>query len=156
MVEIRRGLSAEEDAAIAAWRAANPDAEDGEHADRLRQWSQGEDADLFVAIQTHRIVGMALLLPGRDQEGDGDRVPGLSHLTGVAVRPECRRQQVGAGLLDAALKSARDRGSWRVTLWARSDNAPAHGLFASRGFVPTGRFEPDADSVAMTLFEKML
>jgi ribosomal protein S18 acetylase RimI-like enzyme len=97
-----------------------------------------------------------LLLPGRDQDGASERVAGLSHLTGVAVRPEYRRQRVGSGLLAAALDSARAQGSSRVTLWARPDNVPARQLFALLGFAPAGRSEPDAAGVLMTLLAASL
>jgi ribosomal protein S18 acetylase RimI-like enzyme len=151
---VRRAGAEEIGAAVRVWRAANPDSTVPEHADSLRGWARDPDAVLLVAESDGRLVGMVLLLPGRDRDGAGDLVPGLSHLTGLAVRPESQRSGVGSALLDTALREAADRGATRVTLWTAEDNTAARRLVASRGFAPTGRSAHDRAGTVMLHFER--
>jgi len=50
------------------------------------------------------------------------------------VREDSRRSGLGAALVDAALRCARERGCARVELDVREDNRAALALYASRGF----------------------
>jgi ribosomal protein S18 acetylase RimI-like enzyme len=154
MTTVRRAGMEEISAAVTVWQAANPDSTVPQHADALRRWVRDPDAVLLVAESGGRVVGMVLLLPGRDQDGAGDLVPGLRHLTGLAVRPEDQRSGVGSALLDTALREAADRKATRVTLWTTVDNAAAQRLFVSRGFAPTGRSARDGGGTAMLHFER--
>lgn len=153
MRAVRRATAQEIGSAVAVWRAANPNSTVPEHADWLRARANDPDALLFVADSEGRVVGMVLVLPGRDHGGAGDVVPGNVHLTGMAVWPENQRSGIGSALLDAALREAAERASTCVTLWAAKDNLPARRLFASRGFVPTGRSARDAGGTVMIHFE---
>lgn len=154
MSKVRRAGIEEIGAAVTVWQAANPESVVPEHADSLRGWARDPDAVLLVADSGGRVVGMVLLLPGRDQGGAGDLVPGLRHLTGLAVRPECQRSGIGSALLDAALREAADRDARRVTLWTAEDNAAAQRLFVSRGFAPTGRSASNGGGRVMLHFER--
>lgn len=93
---------------------------------------------LLVAVQGSRVVGMAVGLLGRDRFGKGPVIPGLLHLSSVAVDPELWGQGIGGALLDMALDQARRRGHSRVQLWTQADNWRARRLYESRGFRPTG------------------
>jgi ribosomal protein S18 acetylase RimI-like enzyme len=154
MSMVRRAGIEEIGAAVTVWRASNPDSTAPEHADSLRSWARDPDALLLVAESGGRVVGMVLLQPGRDQDGAGDLVPGLCHLTGLAVRPESQRSGIGSALLDAALREAAGREATRVTLWTAGDNAAAQRLFGSRGFAPTGRSARDGGGTVMLHFER--
>jgi len=154
MSSVRRAGTGEIGAAVRVWQAANPDSRVPEHADSLRGWARDPGAVLLVAESGGRVVGMVLLLPGRDQDGAGGVVPGLHHLTGLAVRSESRRSGVGSALLDTALREAADRKATRVTLWTAEGNAAAQRLFVSRGFVPTGRSAGDGGGTVMLHFER--
>jgi len=57
----------------------------------------------------------------------------------VAVRPALRGLGLGGRLLDAALARVRAAGAARVFLEVGVDNAPALGLYRSRGFAEVGR-----------------
>lgn len=152
---VRRAGVDEIGAAVMVWQAANPDSTSPQHAGSLRGWASDPGALLLVAETGGCLAGMVLLLPGRDQGGAGVLVPGLCHVTGLAVRPENRRAGIGSALLDTALLEAADREAARVTLWAAQDNGPAHRLFMSRGFAPTGRSARDGGGTVMLHFERV-
>ncbi|HET7388862.1 MAG TPA: GNAT family N-acetyltransferase [Nocardioidaceae bacterium] len=136
---VRRADSQEFERAVDVWRAANPDSGLHAHPGNLMAWAAGEDAYLAIHLTSGRIDGMGLAVPEREHDGDGDLVPGVVHVTGVAVHPERHRCGLGGQLLDHLLGRAGERGYDRARLWTREDNAPARSLFASRGLVPTGR-----------------
>jgi ribosomal protein S18 acetylase RimI-like enzyme len=144
VVTVRHASAQEVEAAIDVWRAANPGSALVEHPERLRRWSADRGAQLYVADDgSGRVVGAVLSVLGRADDGAGELIPGLRHLTGLAVVPERRRAGVARSLLRVLLDEAAEEGCARVTLWVRADNLPAQRLFASLGFRPTGRREPD-------------
>jgi [ribosomal protein S18]-alanine N-acetyltransferase len=61
-----------------------------------------------------------------------------AHVTTFAVRPEWRRQGVGARLLLAVLELAADVGADVATLEVRLSNLPARKLYERFGFRPVG------------------
>ncbi len=61
------------------------------------------------------------------------------HVLNIAVHPSCRRQGHGSRLLHALINEARRRLSQSVLLEVRASNTAAQRLYASLGFVPTGR-----------------
>lgn len=153
MTAVRRANTEEIDSAVAAWQAANPHTTIPEHAQWLRARAADPDALLLVAEMEGQVIGMVLVLPGRDRDGAGDILPGQHHLTGLAVHPGYQRCGAGSALLDAALSEAAERASTRVTLWAAKDNATAQRLFTVRGFTPTGRTGRDAGGTVMLNLE---
>ena len=154
MVTVRHAGAQEVEAAIEVWRAANPTSGLEQHPERLRRWSSDHGAQFHVAVDGERVVGVVLSIPGRADDGAGELISGLRHLTGVAVVPDRRGEGVARSLLGAVLDEAARAGCERVTLWVRADNLPARRLFESFGFEPTGRREPDdagAESMHMGL-----
>jgi ribosomal protein S18 acetylase RimI-like enzyme len=143
LVIVRHARAQEVEAAIDVWRAANPRSGLEQHPDRLRRWSADRDAHFHIASDGDRVVGAVLSVLGRADDGAGDVIPGLRHLTGVAVVPDRRREGIGQSLLGAVLDEAVREGCERVTLWVRADNLPAWRLFESFGFRTSGRSEPD-------------
>jgi [ribosomal protein S18]-alanine N-acetyltransferase len=61
-----------------------------------------------------------------------------AHITTFAVRPEWRRQGIGARLLLAVLELAADVGADVATLEVRLSNLPARKLYERFGFRPVG------------------
>lgn len=57
----------------------------------------------------------------------------------IAVRPELRRQGLGARVMGQALQEARKMGMKRGLLEVRVSNAPAIALYESFGFTEAGR-----------------
>ena len=91
-VEIRPARPDDVDAAIEMLRSVNPTSSLTGHSAHLKTWAEDPGACLLVgalapaaAAGDARIVAMALALRGRADEGAGPRVPGLVHVTGIAV-----------------------------------------------------------------------
>ncbi|HEX7745000.1 MAG TPA: GNAT family N-acetyltransferase [Micromonosporaceae bacterium] len=144
------------DAAVSVWVAANTARNLPHHPQRLRTWAHGAGAALHVADVDRQVVGMALRLVGRADDGAGGPIAGLCHLTGICVIPERQGQHVGGRLLDAVLAAARHDGYVRATLWTHQDNGSARLLFAARGFLPTGRIARDDAGEPMVHLERAL
>lgn len=142
---IRPANEQEIHAAIHIWAAANPASESSRHPARLRSWARLPGALLAVAEDNDgsSLIAMGLALPGRADDGAGELIPGLTHLTGICVLPEAQGQGVGSRLLDYLLNQARASGHDRATLWTHAHNPRARRLFESHGFRPTGRISTD-------------
>ncbi|MFL5318869.1 MAG: GNAT family N-acetyltransferase [Myxococcaceae bacterium] len=66
-------------------------------------------------------------------ERDGP-VPGAAYMRNIVVKPEVRRNGVGAALLDHALQTARDMHRKTLALRVDPANAPAVSFYRSNGF----------------------
>jgi ribosomal protein S18 acetylase RimI-like enzyme len=156
VVLVRPAQAGEVEAAVELWELANAARRLPSHPERIRSWARGPGAVLFVADHQGELVGMTLSLPGRADDGAGQLVPGLRHLTGVCVRPDRQGMGLGGRLLDAVLDHARQEGCDRVTLWTARANDRARRLFHARGFRATGRTIPDELGAPMDHFEASL
>ncbi|GIG58997.1 hypothetical protein Lfu02_33690 [Longispora fulva] len=155
-VTVRSGNPGDIDAAVAVWSRANEGKNLPAHAERLRGWARDPDSALHIVKVGGQLVGMALRLPGRADDGTGPLIPDLCHLTGISVLPKCQGQRLGGLLLDAVLAAGMRDGYRRATLWTHADNARAGLLFAARGFRPTGRAAPDEAGTPMVHLECVL
>ncbi|WP_412542819.1 GNAT family N-acetyltransferase [Longispora sp. K20-0274] len=155
-VTVRPGTPDDIDAAVAVWSRANEQKNLPAHAARLRAWARDPDTALHVVEDGGQLVGMALRLPGRADDGAGPLIPDLCHLTGISILPEHQGRHLGRRLLDAVLAAGRRDGYARATLWTHADNARAGRLFATRGFGPTGRTAPDEAGAPMVHLECVL
>ncbi|HZI17238.1 MAG TPA: ribosomal protein S18-alanine N-acetyltransferase [Pyrinomonadaceae bacterium] len=63
---------------------------------------------------------------------------GELHVNNIGVRPEARRQGLGAALLGLALERAGREGATRAVLEVRVSNLPAQRLYAALGFEVVG------------------
>lgn len=61
-----------------------------------------------------------------------------AHVTTFAVLPDWRRQGIGARLLLALMRLAREKGARVATLEVRISNRPARALYQRFGFRPVG------------------
>lgn len=98
---------------------------------------------MLVAADEMEIVGMAVAIPARADDGAGPPVPGLCHISMVFVAPDRWGQRIGAQLVDAITAEARSRGYSRAQLWTHADNVRAQRLYERRGFRRTGREKDD-------------
>lgn len=140
----------EREAALAVWRAAIAARRAGRPApahveDRVRRGLDRDEGFLVVARDGARVVGMALGLPGRADDGAGPPVPGLCHVSSVYVAPDRWGLGVGRRLVDAVLAEAAARGYDRAQLWTQADNERARRLYVGRGFRASGRCKTDDD-----------
>lgn len=63
---------------------------------------------------------------------------GEAEILTVMVLPPYRRHKVGAKLLDAAFRSARDAGAQEMFLEVAADNMAGQGLYSTHGFEQVG------------------
>ncbi|GGU90047.1 hypothetical protein GCM10010211_65770 [Streptomyces albospinus] len=112
----------------------------GESRDRMRPRLAGPDAFFFVAQRTDgNPIGVAAGLSGRQDGGVGPTIPGLCHISMVAVRPEHWGEGVGKHLVQALLSHGRALGYTRFQLFTHVDNTRAQRLYEGVGFARTGR-----------------
>jgi GNAT superfamily N-acetyltransferase len=97
-----------------------------------------------VAADGDTIVGMALAMPGRADDGAGSPVPGLCFTSMVFVVPDRWGQGTGGRIVEAVIAEAESRGYDRAQLWTHAGNRRAQRLYERQGFRRTGR-EMDDD-----------
>ena len=103
------------------------------------------DKRIFVAADGAQILGFAV----------AQIIADVCELDTIAVDSEARRTGIGAALLAALKKWARERAAIRVELEVRAGNTAAIALYERAGFSTDGRRrnyyrEPDEDAVLMS------
>ena len=104
------------------------------------------DPATFVVLveDDGELVAMALVLQALDQDGASpDPVPGLAHISMVAVHPDRWGQGLAALVLNMAHDDARKRGFARAQLWTHETNRRAQRLYERLGWVASGRTKID-------------
>ncbi|KWX00707.1 Acetyltransferase [Carbonactinospora thermoautotrophica] len=104
---------------------------------------KAEGSWLLLAYLGDQPVGAALAIRARERDGAGEVIPGLFHLTTLAVEPQHWGEGVGEALLDRVVEEARSRGAHRLQLWTQADNLRAQLLYERCGFRRTGRTRID-------------
>jgi GNAT superfamily N-acetyltransferase len=103
---------------------------------QYRGWLDGEDqASLLIAERGERAVGYAMLTagPGAATWDLGDRVVEMETL---AVLPDERGGGVGAALMDASRRWARERGARTMAVGLAHTNEGARRFYEREGFTP--------------------
>ena len=82
--------------------------------------------------------------------------PDEGQITNVAVHPDCRRQGLGAQILQALIAEANARACMRMVLEVRASNEAAIALYRRYGFFEVGRRKafyraPREDALIMEL-----
>ena len=100
---------------------------------------------LAAVGDTGRLLGYVGLLAVVDE----------GYITNVAVRPDCRRQGGGGGLVGALGAQGKERELAFLTLEVRQSNAPARALYEKLGYLQAGLrrnyYEnPREDAIIMT------
>jgi GNAT superfamily N-acetyltransferase len=89
-------------------------------------------------------VGMALAVPALADDGASDeRVPGLVHVTMIAVVPTHWGRRIGAAVLEVVQATAREQGYRRGQLWTHESNSRAQRLYERLGWTASGRTKLD-------------
>ena len=70
-------------------------------------------------------------------------MPGLAHLSMVAVRPDRWGRGLGAVVLSAVRRSARTRGFTHIQLWTHETNRRGQRLYERLGWAASGRTKID-------------
>jgi GNAT superfamily N-acetyltransferase len=146
-VRVRLGGPDEFEAGVAVWKAANRARLGGplaaSHEVRVRSYADAEGFFFVVAEEEGRVVGGAIGMQARADDGRGPPEPGLCHVSMVFVAPDRWGRGIGARLLEVLMGAARARGYDRVQLWTDADNDRAHALFERAGLRRTGREKAD-------------
>lgn len=126
----------EDDPLLEIYRAAQ--AARGKRPSAARLARVREKLDEGVLAVDDELRGFALGEPGRADDGAGDPVEGLLHLSMVFVHPDHQRQGVGAGVVEELADEAWGLGYRELTVWTET---PA--FYEALGFEPTGRSAED-------------
>lgn len=98
------------------------------------RWEEVARSTIFIAVSDGELVGMAA--------GHQHDVPGAIRVWGMWVRPDRRRLGLGRALLQAIVGWALKEKADRIRLGVSESNRPAHELYRSQGFIPTGERRP--------------
>jgi len=108
-------------------------------AERLRK----RDSAFFLAKEAEHVVGIGSQLPARASDGTGPVVPGLMHLSMIAVDPAHWGKGIGKALTEHGVHRAQRLGYDAIQLWTHVSNTRAQRLYTSVGFQETGREKTD-------------
>ena len=110
----------------------------------------------IVAETGGTLIGMAIGLPARDDEGRGPPITGLCHISMVAVAPGWWGRGVGRRIFTALLGAIRERGFTEAQLWTQQSNTRARRLYEAFGFTPSGREKLDDAGEPILHFQRQL
>jgi ribosomal protein S18 acetylase RimI-like enzyme len=139
-VYVRLMRAQELDTTVAVWQTANiarGKAPAGERVARVREKLLDPTSGTYVAVATSGIVGMALVEPGRADDGEGAIVPGMLHVSMVFVSPLSQRRGVGRTLMRHIFETQTAAQMTSVSLWTSASNTPARRLYESVGMSVT-------------------
>ena len=161
MTVVRAGTAADHEAALGVWRVSDTARRGGvpappDHEDTVRSRFSVPQTWLTVADDDGEVVGITFGMPARADDGLGDVVVGLCHLSLVFVLPRRWGSGVGGALVDATLAEARSRGYGRIQLWTHETNERAQRLYTGRGFGRDGRTKDDEQGERIGLWVREL
>ena len=136
------------EAGVAVWQTSLGGRGRRPNATRIAQVTgeiSAPDALVVVAHDDGIAVGMALGEPGREQDGAGDVVPDLLHLSMLYVVPGARRAGLGGALVEGLADAAWARGARRLSCWTPVGDAPIAGLLEACGLERSGRVRGPAE-----------
>jgi ribosomal protein S18 acetylase RimI-like enzyme len=110
----------------------------------------------IVAFSGETLVGMGLGLPARDNDGLGPPIPGLCHISMIAVAPGWWGQGIGARIVADLLDAIRAHGFTRAQLWTQQSNSRARRLYERSGFRESGRQKQDDAGELILLYTRSL
>jgi GNAT superfamily N-acetyltransferase len=114
--------------------------------ERATQGAAGEISVTFVAEEGDRWVGLAT---GLADDADKPRPA----LMGMFVERAARGRGIGAALVEAVARWARDRGAPRLYLGVTSTAGAAFRLYSRCGFLATGRTYPLDHTPSLSVVE---
>jgi ribosomal protein S18 acetylase RimI-like enzyme len=116
-----------------------------------------DPAFAVLAGQGGDLLAMAIFVQARAQDGKSpEPVPGLAHVSMVAVRPGRWGQRLGEQVLVAAQREAPHRGFPRAQLWTHETNRRAQRLYERLGWVASGRMTTDDNGETIRHYEREL
>jgi ribosomal protein S18 acetylase RimI-like enzyme len=142
MTEVRTATTHDVAHAIDVWRQSNAARGKVPDAQRVADvTAKIMDPTTLTVITTDNnvIIGMAVGVPARADDGAGVPIPGLCHVAMVFVHPDRWGQGVGGALLRGFAERAQNLGYRRLQLWTGETNTRAQRLYLRHGFTRTGR-----------------
>jgi len=141
-VKIRTGRKGDLQAAVAIWEEAQTKRKGSEFLApqfvEMETRRLAQDSSCFlIAEENDEMVGLALYSPARENSGAGDVIPGLAHISSVAVKPSHWGRGFGRRLMLALMDDLMSNGYMFAQLWTQNDNARAIGLYTALAFQPT-------------------
>lgn len=110
-----------------------------------------------VARDGDQVIAMAIGVQAREDDGAGaEAIPGLLHVSLVAVVPTAWGRRLASRVLMTLLDDARLAGFTAAQLWTPESNARAIGLYERLGFVRTGRTKIDIHDEISSHWYRML
>lgn len=151
-VVVREAASAEIDAAVALWTLSHVARRNGRplpeaHVLLARQRMASPGTMVLLAhasdVQEPGPIGTIISVQGLAQDGAGEPVPGLLHISLLSVAPDRWGQHVGRLLVEAVLTRATADGYHEAQLWTHADNLRANRLYKAMAFRRSGRVRVD-------------
>lgn len=141
-MKVRKGTTADLQAAVEIWEEAQTERKGCEFLapEMLEMEARrlGHDRSCFlIAEQNGKMVGLALYSPARQDSGAGDIIPGLAHISSVAVRPSYWGRGIGRRLMVALVDELMSNSYEFAQLWTQNDNDRATRLYGALGFQAT-------------------
>lgn len=139
---IRRGQTEDLQAAVSLWEQAQTKRKGSEFLApqfvemETRRLAQ-DNSCFLIAEENGEMVGLALYSPAREDSGAGDIIPGLAHISSVAVKPSYWGRGIGRRLMVALMDELMSNGYPLAQLWTQNDNARAIRLYGALGFQAT-------------------
>lgn len=117
--------------------------------DNLKSQLKDDRHEFIAAVADGKVLGYVGMMYVLDE----------GYISNVAVRPEYRRQGIGAGLIGELLTLCRSKELSFVTLEVRKSNFPAMELYRKHGFEIVGTRKnyyelPKEDAILMTKYLK--
>jgi ribosomal protein S18 acetylase RimI-like enzyme len=109
----------------------------------IRERGKVADAWFAVGALDGRTVAVCHGMQARERDGEGDPIPGLMHLSMIAVEPECWGRGYGRRMTEFGIAHGIELGYEAIQLWTQATNSRAQRLYQSLGFVPEGRVKID-------------
>jgi len=140
---IRNGMDGETTIAVDLWNEAQSARRGAAttssgmlelEATRLRS----RDAVFLVLEEIGNPIGFALASPAREDWGTGKIIPGLAHISSVAVKPSRWGHGFGRQLMGVLIEELARLGYLNAQLWTQPSNRRALRLYLSLGFWFTG------------------
>lgn len=143
---IRIGTSDDIDAAATIWELAHnqhfgfvPLGAKKERALAFLREKVPLPSSIFLVSETNgTVAGILFARQARTQDGAGDPIPGLLHISYVAVAPPFWGKGIAKALLEQLESVARTEGYDRLQLWMVPANVRARRLYEGMGFWPSG------------------
>jgi ribosomal protein S18 acetylase RimI-like enzyme len=142
---------------VTAYQAGGHLSPQSGYTERLRVLGSDGKADVLAAVDGSGTLVGTVMLQLWPQASEVVRGPGEAEIRALAVDPGSHGRGIGAALVAAVTRRARERGVRHLLLLTQPDMLAAHALYARAGFtrLPERDTEPEP-GVLLLAFGKLL